>query len=222
MNKKAIFAMTAVTMLAVFLIASMFYKDQETVKMETLASGNASAFNRDYAQSLGAMDAKVVITEFLDPGCETCAAFAPFIKSALDAFPGKIRLVIRYAPLHDGADYMVSVLEAARKQGKYWETLQVMYDAQPYWASHSNPQPQLIWQYLPSVGLDLEKLKADMNDPEIARLLQQDIADAKALSVTKTPGFFVNGRPLEPFGAEELKALILSELYKNYPSESGR
>lgn len=221
MDKKVIFMVSGVALLLLFFIGSLSFKGQEAKKIESAASSNASVFDRAYSQSLGDANAKVVITEFFDPGCETCRSFHPFVKSAIDAFPGKVRLVLKYNPLHDGADYMVKVLEAARKQGKYWETLQIMYDTQPEWASHSHPQPQLIWQYLPQVGLDVDKLKADMDAPDIAKLLQQDIADAASLNVRKTPGFFVNGKPLEPFGAENLKTLILSELARNYPSEFG-
>ena len=75
-----------------------------------------------------------------------------------------------------------------------------MYKSQPYWASHNNPHPQKIWQFLPKAGLDIDQLKKDMTDPAIARLIEQDIADAKALNVRKTPGFFVNGKPLQTFG----------------------
>jgi len=76
--------------------------------------------------------------------------------------PGKIKLVIRYATFHHGSDYMVKILEAARKQGKFWETLEVMYNTQDYWASRHNPQPQLIWKFLPNVGLNLENIKNDI------------------------------------------------------------
>jgi protein-disulfide isomerase len=217
MKKGVLFAVAALALIIVFAFASKYYKGKQASEMASVAQSSSAIFSRGYSQTLGSADAKVVITEFMDPGCETCRAFDPFIKGALDAFPGKIKLVIRYAPLHQGADEMVKVLEASKKQGKYWETLQVMYDTQSVWASHHNPQPQLIWQYLPQAGLDIEKLKRDMNDPEIERILQQDIADAQTLGVRKTPGFFVNGRPLEPFGAEPLKQLILSELDKNYP-----
>ena len=217
MKKGVLFIVAALSLIIVFALASKSYKGQQAEKVQSIAQGNSAVFARDHSQTLGSPDAKVVITEFLDPGCETCRAFAPFIKSVINSFPGKIKLVIRYAPLHQGADYMVKVLEAARMQGKYWETLQVMYDTQPYWANHQHPQPQLIWQYLPQVGLDLDKLKSDIDNPEIARLIQQDMADAQTLGVRKTPGIFVNGRPLEPFGAEPLKQLILSELNKNYP-----
>lgn len=217
MKKGLLFILAGVSLLILFALGNVLVKSRRAGEMESAAKEKASVLVREHSQTLGSDDAKVTIVEFLDPGCETCRAFAPFIKSAIDAFPGKIRLVIRYAPLHEGADYMVAVLEAARKQGKYWETLQVMYDSQPYWASHQNPEPQLIWQFLPQAGLNMEKLKNDMNDPEIAGLLRQDIADARALDVRKTPGFFVNGRPLVTFGYGPLKALIESELKKNYP-----
>ncbi|MBE9520176.1 MAG: thioredoxin domain-containing protein, partial [Proteobacteria bacterium] len=128
------------------------------------------------------------------------------------------KLVLRYAPFHDGADSFVKILEAAKKQGKYWETLDVMYKSQPYWASHSNPQPQRIWQFLPQAGLDIERIKKDMNDPAIAKLIAQDIADAKTLNVRKTPGYFVNGKPLQTFGYRQLRYLIESEIRIKYPN----
>ena len=130
--------------------------------------------------------------------------------------PGKIKLVIRYTPFHQGADYFVKILEAARKQGKFWETLEIMYKTQRYWASHHNPQPQRIWEFLPRAGLDLQRIKTDMNDPEIAERIRQDLADAKALDVRKTPGFFVNGKPLQQFGYKQLRDLVESEILASY------
>ena len=41
--------------------------------------------------------------------------------------------------------------------------------------------------------------------------------DAKALAVTKTPEYFVNGRPLPQFGLKELQALVREELARAYP-----
>ena len=66
-------------------------------------------------------------------------------------------------------------------------------------------------------GLDVGAIQSGMNDPEIDRIIEQDLADARVLDVRKTPGIFVNGKPLEPFGAQEFKALIESELRANYP-----
>ena len=91
-----------------------------------------------------------------------------------------------------------------------------MYKTQSEWASHHNPQPDLIWKFLPYAGLDLEKIRKDMNDPEIEKLVKQDLADAKALDVRKTPGFFVNGKPLPSFGYKQLQELVESEIKEYY------
>ena len=214
--KNILLALASLALIFGFMFASSWYKEQQVEKTSFLAKENASTFIRDHSQTLGSDDAKVYIVEFMDPACETCAAFAPFVRQLMNANPGKIKLVIRYAPFHDGAEQFVTILEAARKQGKYWETLEIMFKSQPYWASHHNPQPQRLWEFLPHAGLDMERLKNDMNDPAIAQLIAQDIADAKTLSVHKTPGYFVNGRPLQEFGYQQLQDLVQSELNATY------
>ena len=218
MKKYVLFGASCLILIVVFAFASSYYKGQQAEKFGFMAKENAATFVRDHSQTLGSDDAKVYLVEFMDPACETCAAFTPFVKQMMKANPGKIKLVLRYAPFHDGADYFVTILEAAKKQGKYWETLDVMYNSQPYWASHSNPQPQKIWNFLPAAGLDIEQIRKDMNDPAIAKLIEQDIADAKTLNVRKTPGFFVNGKPLQTFGYRQLQELVQSELSANYPN----
>lgn len=214
--KYLMFGSACLALVLVFVFGSSYYKSQQVEKYGFLAEKNASIFVRDHSQTLGSDDAKVYLIKFTDPACETCAAFSPFVKQMMEANPGKIKLVIRYAPFHTGADYFVKILEAAKKQNKYWETLDIMYKSQPYWASHSDPQPLRIWQFLPKVGLDIEQLKKDMNDPAIAELIAQDLADAKALNVHKTPGFFANGKPLQNFGYNQLQQLVQTEIDANY------
>ena len=209
-------AVASLALIFGFMFANSWYKERQAEKSSFMAKENASTFVRDHSQTLGDDDAKVYIVEFMDPACETCAAFAPFVKQMMAANPGKIKLVLRYAPFHDGADYFVTILEAAKKQGKYWETLDVMFKSQQYWASHQNPQPQRIWEFLPRAGLDMEQLKKDMTDPAIAEIIAQDIADAKTLNVHKTPGYFVNGRPLQEFGYRQLQELVQSEMKVAY------
>jgi protein-disulfide isomerase len=216
MKKQMVFGLACLALIFAFVFASSRYKGQQAEKFGFMAKENASLFVRDHSQTLGSDDAKVYLVEFMDPACETCAAFSPFVKRLMDANPGRIKLVLRYAPFHDGADYFVKILEAARRQGKFWETLKIMYRSQPYWASHHNPQPQKIWRFLPEAGLNMEQIRKDMNDPAIVTLIEQDLADAKTLNVRKTPGFFVNGRPLQVFGYEQLEALVQSEIIANY------
>ena len=213
------FALTVLVLILAFMIGSLYYKGKQAEKIDFLAQENAELFVRSHSQTLGSDDAKVYLIEFMDPACETCAAFSSFVKQIIVTNPGKIKLVLRYAPFHEGADYFVKILEAAKKQGKYWETLNVMYKTQPYWTRHHVAQPDKIWQFLPQAGVNVEQIREDMNDPAIARLIDQDLADAKTLNVRKTPGFFVNGKPLQTFGSKQLLQMVESELRANYPNQ---
>lgn len=216
MKKQHIAFLGASGLVLVFMLAIHFYTSQRADEIELMARNDAAPLVRDHSQSLGPADAKVVIVEFLDPACEACRDFAPHIKDLLALHTGKIRLVLRYAPFHQGSDTMVKILEAARKQGQYWETLQLMFDTQPHWASHHHPQPDKIWKFLSSAGLNIEKIRSDMNDPSILEILRQDIADVQTLGVRKTPSFFVNGKPLASFGLSQLKSLVAEEIAANY------
>jgi len=200
-----------------FILAASIYNSQRAEKLASIeqASPVDNAFVRSYSQRLGPRSAKVTLVEFLDPGCESCAAMSPHVKAILDAHPGQVQLVLRYNPLHQGADTAVKLLEAARKQGMYWETLQLMFDTQSEWASHHHPEPEKLLGFLPSLGLDMTRLELEMQGMDIASILHQDMADAKTLGVRKTPTFFVNGKPLTRFGLPQLQALVASEVAAN-------
>ena len=215
MNKQTQFTMGAL-LLIVIAIVVVIYNEQESNEPSEKANKNASLLIRDYSPSIGNKNAKVTIVEFFDPACETCKKFHPFVKRLMSKNPGRIRLVLRYTPLHKGSDYVAKFLEASRLQNKFWETLEEIYEAQPIWASHHNPQPEKLWTLLDYVGLDLNRVREDMQGPIIAQRIQQDIADARKLQVTKTPGFFVNGKPLIQFGYKQLQQLVESEIRKNY------
>lgn len=216
MNKRKIVIFSSIFLILLFGLGVYLYRVHQAKNFDFMARENASVFVREYSQTLGSDDARVYLIKFSDPACETCSAFHPFVKKLMAVYPGKIKLVIRYAPFHDGADYFVKILEAAKKQGKYWETLDIMYRTQRYWASHHNPQPHLIWRFLPRAGLDLDQIRKDMKDPEFEKIIQQDLADARTLNVRKTPGFFVNGKPLTSFGYQQLQNLVESEIKEKY------
>ncbi|SEA48484.1 Protein-disulfide isomerase [Desulfuromusa kysingii] len=215
--KYGLIGISCVILAFTFIVAGSYYKDRQSEKYGFMAEENSELFVRDHSQILGSDDAKVFLVEFMDPACETCAAFAPFIKKVMADNPGKINLVIRYAPFHEGADNFVKILEAARMQGKYWETLELMLKSQNIWANHSNWQPERLWSILPKAGVNIERIKKDMHDPKIVKIIEQDMADVKALNVQKTPGYFVNGKPLQDFGYNQLYQLIKTELDIKYP-----
>ncbi len=208
MNQKVLFALAVAALLGVFALGALIYKSQQGEQAVQLAERNRANLVRMHSPTLGKSDAPVEIVEFLDPACETCRAFYPAVKQMMAANPDRIRLVLRYAPFHKGSDRVVAVLEAARKQGKFWPALEALLAAQAAWAPHHTPQVDLVWKHLEGLGLNLEQMRADMTAPGIASVIAQDLEDARALNVTKTPEFFVNGKPLPSFGYEQLKGLV--------------
>ncbi len=211
-NKIIIVTIAVVVLIVGFFAASKMYKSGESERLGFIAKDNFSTFVPDYAPKLGPANPEVYLVEFLDPECESCRQFYPYVKMILHENEGKIQLVVRYAPFHPNSRFAIKILEAARKQGKYWETLELLFQHQPEWGSHHHPRPELIWNYLPQVGLDIEKIKQDMKDPAIEEMIEKEVKDVKDLGVRGTPQFFVNGRPLETFGLEPLRDLIQSEL----------
>jgi protein-disulfide isomerase len=203
-----LFLVAAAGLILAFVVGKYFYTNTQDEQKSTAVPATMTQLVRPHAQTLGPADAPVVIVEFFDPACETCAAFYPFVKQMMAANSGKIRLVLRYAPFHRGSDMIVAALEAARRQGKFWPALEALLATQPRWAVNHTAQIELAWPVLESAGVDVAKARQDMLLPEIAQIIAQDVADLRALNVSQTPEFFVNGKPLPSFGADQLKALV--------------
>jgi len=208
MKQKNIFVAIAALLILVFAGSAFFYKQQQSEAAAQLAKQNMAALVRADAPSFGDASAPVHIVEFFDPACGTCREFYPLVKAMMVANPGKIRLSMRYAPFHPGSDAVVRVLEASRKQGKFEATLEALFARQDDWVINHTANVQLIGPLLASLGMDLTQLKDDANAPEVATMIARDLADAKALNVTMTPEYFVNGKPLPKFGFNELKTLV--------------
>ena len=191
MKKSVIVIGTIVLAAVAFIGGSRLYQQSQTSERAGLASSRSANLVRPHSPIFGSESAKVTIVEFLDPACETCGAMAPLVKSLVTASFGQVRLVVRYAPLHQGSDQIVRILEAARLQGKYWQALDAVLASQSMWASHDNPRPELVWNIIGTAGVDIAQAKADLENPKITEALRLDREDLVALKVTKTPEFFV-------------------------------
>jgi protein-disulfide isomerase len=206
-QRNALIAAAALLILALT-TGALVYKMQTDERSAQSAAQGQQALLRANAPSFGAADAPVHIVEFLDPACGTCSDFYPFVKGLMAAHPGKVRVTVRYAPFHPGSDQVVKVLEAAHRQGQFRQALEALFSAQPVWVLNHRAQVDLIWPLLNGLGLDMERLRADMNSADVAQVVQQDLAAANTLGVAMTPEFFVNGKPLPKFGYEDLKKLV--------------
>jgi protein-disulfide isomerase len=212
MKQKTVLITAIVLLVAVFAGAAQLYRSQQAQQAAQRAAQTKETLVRFHSPSIGNAAARVHIVEFLDPACGTCAAFYPLVKKMMAAYPADIRLSVRYAPFHQGSDEVVKMLEASRKQGKYWQALEAVLASQPAWVQNHQANVDMVWPHLARAGLDTERIKSDMKSSEIARLISQDVQDARTLKVTKTPEYFVNGRPLPSFGYEQLRTLVEDEL----------
>ena len=215
-GKLGLFVSSTIILVSLFFIGIKVYEKQQDENLSFLTKSENKIFARDYSPRWGNPEAKVVITEFLDPECETCREFFPLVKKIIKENNGKVQLVVRYAPFHGNSKIAVRALEAARLQGKYWQAIEMLYHYQPEWGDHHNPRIELIYGYLEKLGLDMEKLRADMNSPAIEKMLEQDMTDLRQLGVKYTPSFFVNGKALRNFGIMPLLELVETEIIDKY------
>ena len=207
-------AVIGVTTLVIAVVLAVMLTSSRDPQAATL---NQAALASREAPSFGPADARVHIVEFLDPACGTCAEFYPHVKRLMAANPGRIRLSVRHVAFHKGADEAVRILQAARAQERYWPALEALLARQDDWVVDHRVQPGRIGDALANAGLDLERLRRDMETPDVARRVEQDMADARTLAVAQTPEYFVNGRQMASFGLEQLQQLVHDELRRAYP-----
>jgi protein-disulfide isomerase len=216
MNRKILFISSTGLILLAFIIATVLFQNHKTDLQSASVSQNQSVLEREGAPVKGPADARVTIVEFLDPACGTCRDFYPLMKQFIDQYPGKVKVMVRYAPLHPGSEQVVKMLEAAHRQGKFWQALELLFSSQDRWVINHVSQPMRARTELNSLDMDQEKLMVDMNGPEVAQAIQQDVEDGQALKVRATPEFFVNGRPMPSFGYEQLSQLVKEAVAEAY------
>ena len=229
MNKEIkILAAIALVVVIAAVAGASYYRNSVQNAPVTVGSGggksgaSAETLVRPDSPTLGAADAPVTLVEFLDPECESCAAFAPVVKKILKDYDGKIRLVVRYMPLHPNSMRAATLTEAAGEQGKYWQMQELLFQKQAEWgerhgAPASAPKPDinaLFEKYAMELGLDTNKINNALKENRYQEKLERDRRDGQTLGVRQTPSFFVNGRKLARFGESDLRALIQDEMKK--------
>ncbi len=141
----------------------------------------------------------VTIVEFFDYRCPYCKQVEPSLEQLIKE-DSKLRFVYKEFPILGPNSVVAShAALAARKQGKY----QALHDA--LMRARGSLDEATIMQIAGDAGLDVKRLKADMNDPEIERIIERNMELARALAINGTPGFIV-GNQLIP-GAVDLPTL---------------
>ncbi len=217
MQNKLLVLGSLVLIFVLYIAATFFYKSEQKSEQATIGQSKSELFVRDYSYKMGDNQKNITVVEFLDPECESCAIYSEVVKRLYKEYYKDIQIVVRYLDNHKNSRLTIQMLEAAREQGKYEEVLNMMFTNHSLWASHysSVDKPELLWGFLKEIsGLDIEKLKADMNNQKIDEIIAQDRADATALGVTGTPTLFVNGVMLKELSKKALFDLVEKEIYK--------
>ncbi len=215
---KILGAIAVVVIIAAIVGANYYRNSIQSERKPTATTANSSLIRED-SPTLGATDAPVTIVEFLDPECESCRAFNPTVKKILKEYDGKVRLVVRYMPLHPNSLSAATFTEAAGEQGKYWQAQEMLFQKQPEWGTKHGPQAgapadinALFKKYAAELELDASKMDSAFAENRYAAKLERDKKDGQSLGVRQTPTFFVNGRKLARLGEADLKSLIDEEL----------
>lgn len=170
----------------------------------------------------GKVEAPVTLVEYSDFQCPACAAYHPLTKQLAQDFPDTLKIVFRHFPLvkiHPNAMPAARAAEAAHAQGKFWEMHDTLFEHQQDWAKQSDPNKTFV-SYAQTLGLDIDKFQADINDSAIGSIIQTDLERGNQDDVPGTPTFFLNGSKLQsPQSYEEFKQVI-EEAVKNTPTKT--
>lgn len=128
----------------------------------------------------------------------------------LEKYPLQVKLVFKSFPLrkHKYAKKAAVAAFAARRQGKFWEYHDLLFE------NIDTLSDQKFRQIARELGLDLERFEKDINDLKIVARINQDIRLGAHMGVRGTPTVFINGRVSRARTLEALQAAVESALEK--------
>ena len=171
-----------------------------------LASVSDALFKDPRDVSIGPKNAKVTVVEFFDYNCGFCKTSSDWLKGVMEKHPKDVRIVFKELPILDGrtktSRNAAKAALAAARQGKY-TTIHFSLMAE------RSLTEDRVFQIAEKAGLDIEKLKKDMKDPELDRQLQDGLLLANRIpSLTGTPFFVINDDFIAGADAKALDAML--------------
>jgi protein-disulfide isomerase len=137
---------------------------------------------------LGNPNGDVTVVEFFDYHCPYCKAMADTTLDTVKS-DGKVRFVLKELPILGPDSVLASrAAIASRKQHLYAEFHQALMHLKGPLNEGS------IMQTAAAVGLNVDKLKKDMNDPEVERIISANLDLAHALNIDGTPGWVIGDK----------------------------
>ena len=142
------------------------------------------------APVMGNPEGDVTVVEFFDYNCPYCRRSMPELTGLLEG-DGNVRLVMREWPiLGEGSEFAARAALASREQGKYQEMHEAMM------ALQQPAEEESVLRIAEVLGLDLDRLKADMESPEIEEHIATSMRLAAALGFNGTPSWIIGDQPI--------------------------
>lgn len=181
------------------------------VKAATISGPDSSkryAMDLKGAVKRGAKKPKVEILMCGDLDCPFSGkAVATLAQLEIDN-KGKLAVLFRHFPLdkiHPNARAAHRATIAAERQGEFWAMWELLF------ANRQSRSQADLEGFASQLGLDLDRFRKDMADPDIDKQIDADIAACKGIDVSATPTFFLNGRVLQGAQAIEKFQVIIDE-----------
>ena len=141
----------------------------------------------------------VTLVEFFDYNCPYCRRVGPLMIQA-EAADAKLRIVYKEFPiLGPNSVFAAKAALAAHRQGKYAAFHKALM------AVEGAADKGKVMEVAAKVGLDLDRLKRDMDDPAIQKMIDRNLALAQALRINGTPSFVAGDQIVR--GAVDLDTL---------------
>jgi len=155
------------------------------------------------APVLGNPDGDVTVVEFFDYNCPYCRKAMSEVEGLIEADPN-VRLVFREWPiLSDGSIFAAKAALAAREQDKYDDL---------HWALMEMDEPAgeaSVLRVAEEVGLDIAKLRSDMEASDVQDHIDESMRLAQALGFNGTPSFVIGDNLVPGFVEQnQLEALV--------------
>jgi len=133
----------------------------------------------------GNPEGKITLVEFFDYNCGYCKRSLPDLLKLVEENKD-LRVVMKEWPiLGPGSLYASKAAIASREQGKYWDFHLALMEERGI-------DEAKVLEVAKRVGLDVEKLKADMEKAEVQAMIDRNMNVAESLNIQGTPAFLVD------------------------------
>lgn len=181
----------------------VYLTDVAGKKISVLSISNVYTIDIGQSPIIGANDAKVNMVAFLDFQCPYCAQVYPTIQEVLKKYPKEVNLIIKHYPLtsiHKAAESAALASLAAARQKKYKEFNDLLFK------NYRNLNDETIKNYAKEAGLDMVAFEKDIKDPELKKMITEDMNQGQKLGVRGVPSVYINGKPIK--GGRSLDSFV--------------